>query len=83
MWGECYRINLGDESNNEKYIKINYSVALDGRQSMMAHTTTNQKRAGATQGGLRGGATIGGHGGGGCKSIVLATIEWKVSSKLK
>ncbi len=27
-------------------------MALDGRQSMMAQTTTNQKRAGVTQGGI-------------------------------
>ena len=52
MWGERYRIDLGDDFNDEICIQINYSVALDGRQSMMAHTTTNQKRAGAMQGGI-------------------------------
>jgi hypothetical protein len=52
VWGERYRIDSGDDFNDEKYIQINYLVALDGRQSMMEHTTTNQKRAGATQGGI-------------------------------
>jgi hypothetical protein len=44
VWGERYGINSGNDSNDEKYIQINYSVA-DGCQLMMEHTTTNQKKA--------------------------------------
>jgi hypothetical protein len=78
MWGECYRIDSGDDSNNEKYIQINYLVALDRSQLIMEHTTTNQKRAGATQGGIERWRDHRGAWGGGWKSIVLATIEWGV-----
>jgi hypothetical protein len=78
MWGEHYCINLGDDSNDEKYVQINYPVALDSRQSIMAHTTTNQKRAGVTQGGIERWRDHRGAWGGGCKSIILAMIKWGV-----
>ncbi len=78
MWGERYLIDLGNNSNNEKYIRINYLVTLDGRQSMMEHTTTNQKRAGTMQGGIERWRDHRGVWGGGCESIVLVTIEWGV-----
>jgi len=56
-------------------MKIKYTVALDGCLLMVFHSTTNQKQADAVEEsrerrqGYRGAR-------GGCKSIVLATIEW-------
>jgi hypothetical protein len=36
----------GNNDWNDEKNEISYSVALDDHQSTMAHTTTNQKRAG-------------------------------------
>jgi len=36
--------------SDKKIKKIEYVVALDGRQSAKTHTTTNQKQAAATEG---------------------------------
>jgi hypothetical protein len=42
--GGRYRFDLGGDSNDEKKTKLLYTLALDGRQSIILHTTTNQKR---------------------------------------
>ena len=41
----CHSINLGGDSDNEKNANIYYTLALDGRRSIILHTTTNQKQA--------------------------------------
>ena len=76
--GGRYRFDMSSNSKDKKKPKILYTVALDGRWSINLHTTTNQKQAPIMEESVgRGGKTIGKHGGG-CKSIVLAAIEWGV-----
>ena len=54
---------------------MKYTVALDGRLLMNFHTTTNQKQADAVEESRERRQDYRGARGG-CKSIVLATIEW-------
>jgi hypothetical protein len=50
--GRRYRIDLGGDSNDEKKTKLQYTLALDGRRSIVLHPSTNQKRAGVSKGGI-------------------------------
>ena len=71
MWYHC----LGEKmSNNEKK---KYTMALNGRRPMNFHTTTNQKQADAEEERRQRRRD---HRGAweGCKSIILAAIEWRV-----
>ncbi len=43
--GGRYHINLGGDLNDEKKTKLLYTLALDGRQTIILHATTNQKQA--------------------------------------
>ena len=45
--GARHSTNLGGDLDNEKYIYIQYTLALDGRRLIILHTTTNQKQADA------------------------------------
>ena len=46
--GHCLIVSGNDWNDITQINKIHDSVALDGRKSMMTHTTTKQKRAGVT-----------------------------------
>jgi hypothetical protein len=47
----------GVELSNKKYMKMKYTMALDGRRSMIFNTTTKQKMHPKYRGLWRGGAT--------------------------
>ncbi len=52
--GGHHPIVWGREWNDKKEKYIKYIVTLDGRQSNILHTTTNQKQATAMEGSMEG-----------------------------
>ena len=71
-WEMLYHC-LGEELSNKE--KKKYTMALNGRRPINFHATTNQKQVDTVEEirerrrGYR-------RARGGCKSIILATIEW-------
>jgi hypothetical protein len=82
VWGDIIA-SIWAAIQRTKKPKILYTVALDGGWSINLHTTTNQKQAPIMEESSERRQDYRGAWGGGCKSIVLAAIEWGVHIKTK